>query len=543
MTQDEELDELLELDRDLEKLEFLEARDNLAVYCGLHQPSQIEKDDLPALHKLPMEARYIPAEHHRLILEKLQDVESGKIKRLMILAPPGSAKSTYASVLFPGWYMGRHPTHSIICASQTQDLADRFSRRARNLVGSDIHRDVFGHGLAPDQRAAGHWETEAGGEYHATGVQPFAGRRGDGAITDDLIRGRQDADSKLKRESTWQWILGDLRPRLKPNAWWVFITTRWHEDDPAGRILPKEAFGKSGWFTAKDGEKWYVLCLTAVIETKEEELNDPLGRKLGEIIWPEWFSPEMLAQEKRSQGSRNWNALYQQKPRPDEGAILKKKFWRKWPGAKPPKCEYVISVYDTAFEEGEENDFTARTSWGIFLHEEDAPPGQPGPLKPGEKYRKPPPRERYCAILLERYKDKPDFPTLRREARRHFDEFQPDMVLVEKKASGHSLIQELRRNKVPVLPLKADASKLARAHAASAVLEDGCVWYMDRAWAEEVIEDCAMATFQKGSPGNDVGDTCVYAWLHLRKNFRIDLKGERDDEDDEDAGPQARPLG
>lgn len=544
---DQELVELQQYDRELEQLELLEARDRLTVYAGLHLPAEIEADDLPGLHKLPLPARYIPAAHHRMILEKLQDVEAGKIKRLMILAPPGSAKSTYASVIFPGWYMGRHPSHSIICASQTQDLADRFSRRARNLVGSQIHRDVFGTGLAQDQKAAGHWETEQGGEYHATGVQPFAGRRGDGAITDDLIRGRQDADSKIKRESTWQWILGDLRPRLKPHAWWVFITTRWHEDDPAGRILPKEAFGKSGWFTAKDGEKWYVLCLPAVIETPEEEETDPLGRKLGEIIWPEWFSPEMLAQEKRSQGSRNWNSLYQQKPRPDEGAILKKQHWQKWPG-RPPKCEYVISVYDTAFEEGEENDFTARTTWGIFWHE-----GQPQepvePRKKGEPYRRPPSNGRYCVILLERFKDKVEFPELRRLAKKHYDEFRPDRVLVEKKASGHSLIQELRRNQIPVVALKADASKLARAHAASPVLEDGCVFVptnrhgevMD--WAQDVIDDCASATFQKGSPGNDIGDTCVYAWIHLRSNFRVEMKGENDDDDDRSEAPRPRPFG
>ena len=532
----------------LKEVERRRAKSSLAVYAGLHIPAEIEDDDLPGLHKLSLPARYIPAAHHRLILDKLQDVEAGKIKRLMILAPPGSAKSTLASVLFPAFYMGRHPTHSVVCASQTQDLADRFSRRARNLVGSHIHRAVFGSGLARDQRSSGHWETDLGGEYHATGVQPFAGRRADLFITDDLIRGRADADSKVVRESTWQWILGDLRPRLKPGAAWVNINTRWVEDDPSGRILPKEAFGKSGWFTAKDGEKWYVLCLAAVIETREEEENDPLGRKLGEIIWPEWFSPEMLAQEKRSQGSRNWNSLYQQKPRPDEGAILKKQHWRKWPGLKPPKCEYVISVYDTAFEEGEENDYTARTTWGIFWHE-DPPPVVVEMQKKGQPYRRPPPSGRYCCILLEAFKAKVEFPELRRLAKKHYDEFRPDRVLVEKRASGHSLIQELRRAQVPVTALKADASKLARAHAASPVLEDGCVFVMCNSrgdilsWAQEVIDDCASATFMKGSPGNDTGDTCVYAWLHLRKNFRLEMKGENEEDDDIPQAPRPRPLG
>lgn len=524
-------EELLELDRELEELERRRARDSFAVYAGLHIPADVEADDLPALHKLDLPARYIPAAHHRLICDKLGAVERGEIKRLMVLAPPGAAKSSYASVLFPAWYMGKHPEHSIICASQTQDLADRFSRRARNVVGSEVHREIFGTGLAADQRAAGHWETECGGEYHATGVQPFAGRRGDGAITDDLIRGRQDADSKVKRESTWQWLLGDLRPRLKPNAWWVFITTRWHEDDPAGRILPENWSGKSGWVTARDGERWYVLSLVAVVETQEEADNDPLGRQVGEIIWPEWFTPKMLAQEKRSQGTRNWNALYQQKPKDDESAILKRAHWRLWKEEKPPKCEYIMSVYDTAFEEGEEDDYTARTTWGVFWVERPAPKepirsvktGRPIPVVPSGQH---------CAILLEYWKDKVEFPKLRRIAQEHYDKYKPDRVLVEKKSSGHSLIQELRRAHVPVRALKADRSKLARAHAASVVLEQGAVYYLDRPWAQELINDCAKATFIAGDPGNDGPDTAVYAWLHLRNLFWLQLEDEDDEQPD-----------
>lgn len=525
---DAELLELQEQARDLERLEMLEARDSLAIYAGLHIPSEIEDDDLRGQEKLPIAARYIPAEHHRLILEKLEAVERGEIKRLMILAPPGSAKSTYASTIFPAWYLGRHPGDSLICASQTQELADRFGRRARNLVSSDIHRGVFGSGLARDQKAAGQWETEKGGEYHATGVQPFAGRRGDGVITDDLIRGRKDADSKTVRESTWEWIIGDMRPRLKPGAWWVFITTRWHEDDPAGRILPEKWSGKSGWVTARDGERWYVLSLVAVVETKEEAEHDPLKRDIGEIIWPEWFTPEMLAQEKKSQGSRNWNALYQQKPRPDEGSILKRAHWRKWPHDKPPRCEYVLSFYDTAFEEGEENDYTARTTWGIFYHDEtDAEPG--GKVPSGH----------YCCIILEAFKEKIEFPALRKLAREHYNTYKPDRVLVEKKASGHSLIQELRRHRVPVKGIKSDRSKLARAHAAAVVLEQGCVFYMDRKWADEVIEECSSFP---NAEHDDVFDTCINAWLYLRRMFHLQLRDEKEDKPNDDVDLMPRRL-
>ncbi|MCC6475129.1 MAG: hypothetical protein IT514_15455 [Burkholderiales bacterium] len=440
--------------------------------------------------------------------------------------------STYASTLFPAWYLGRHPAKSLICASQTQELADRFGRRARNMVASDIHRRVFGAGLAPDQRAAGHWETEAGGEYHATGVQPFAGRRGDGWICDDLIRGRRDADSKTVRDSTWEWLLGDLRPRMKPGAWGVFITTRWHPDDPAGRILPKTWAGESGWVTAQDGEKWYVLCLVAVVETDEDRRNDPLGRKVGDILWPEWFTPEMLAQERRSQGLRNWTALYQQRPRPDEGSVLKREHWRRWPYAKPPRCEYVVDVWDTAFEEGEEDDFSACTSWGVFVYDEPAPTEFQDPKRP--RWRKPTTGPRHCVMLLDWWEDKKEFPELRRIAIERYKTSRADRVLVEKKSSGHSLIHELRRAGVPVLALSADRSKLARAHAASVVLEDGCVWYMDRRWADQVIEKCAAATFIKGDPGNDTPDTCVHAWTWLRKTFHLTTRADKPEAPDED---------
>lgn len=530
---DADLAELVALDRDLERLELLRARDSLAIYAGLHIPAEIEADDLVGMEKLPIAARYIPAAHHRLIIEKLEAVERGEIKRLMILAPPGSAKSTYASTIWPAWYLGKHPENSLICASQTQELADRFGRRARNLVASDMHRAVFGGGLAPDQRASGHWETEKGGEYHATGVQPFAGRRGDGAITDDLVRGRKDADSKVVRDGTWEWIKGDLRPRLKPGAWWVFITTRWHPDDPAGRILPKDWDGASGWVTAQDGEKWYVLSLVAVIETKEEEKQDPLGRKLGEILWPEWFTPEMLAQERRSQGSRNWNALYQQKPREEEGAVLKRTYWKKWPADKAlPKVGYVVSVYDTAFEQGEEDDYSARTTWGVFEFEEPPPAGAT-PQERAKHHARP----RMCAILLEAWEDKVEFPELRKLAVEHYFRnplrLQIDRVMVEKKVSGHSLIQELRRAGVPVMGIPAKESKLLRAHAAAVVFEDGCMFYPDKRWAEDVVEKCAAASFMKGDPGNDTPDCCVHAANWLRKTYHLTTKGDAPDPDDE----------
>jgi len=214
---------------------------------------------------------FVPATHHRLLIGELEAVERGECSRLMIYMPPGSAKSTYASVIFPAWYLGHHP--SVIAASHTEELAERFGRRVRNLVASEAHRNVFGVGVAADRKSVGEWETEAGGEYYAAGVGgSITGRRADLGIIDDPVRGREDADSERARETGWQWYVHDFLPRLKPGASQIVIMTRWHEDDLGGRLLEREA------------SKWRV------VELPMEALpGDPLRRKPGERLWPEWF--------------------------------------------------------------------------------------------------------------------------------------------------------------------------------------------------------------------------------------------------------------
>jgi predicted phage terminase large subunit-like protein len=244
---------------------------------------------------------FVPAAHHRLLIGHLEEVERGECRRLMVLMPPGSGKSVYVSQIFPAWYLGRHPEGSIIAASHTQDLADRFGRRVRNLVASEAHRNVFDCGVAADRQAAGQWETEKGGEYYAAGVGgSLTGRRGDIAIIDDPVRGREDADSERARQAAWEWYVSDFLPRLKPGAPQILIQTRWHQDDLAGRLLEREA---------KD---WRVIELAM-----EALPNDPLGRQPGERLWPEWFMPDMVDTAKRD--PRAWNALYQQRPVVEEG--------------------------------------------------------------------------------------------------------------------------------------------------------------------------------------------------------------------------------
>lgn len=264
-----------------------------------------------------------PARHHKFLIQKLEDVEEGRINRLIILMPPGHAKSTYASVLFPTWYLGRNPSKQLIGASHTSELAESFGRKVRNTISRDEYQKIFQIQLTGDSKAAGRWGLVQGGEYYGAGVGGgITGRRADGVVIDDPVKSREDADSETIRNKTWEWFLSDLRTRLKPDAFIILILTRWHEDDLAGRILPEKYNGESGLVTARDGEMWEVINFPAIAVDED----DVLGRSVGEALWPEWLNTEKLDQERISQGERNWSALYQQRPTPESGDY----FHRDW---------------------------------------------------------------------------------------------------------------------------------------------------------------------------------------------------------------------
>lgn len=268
-----------------------------------------------------------PAAHHKLLIEKLEQVSTGDIDRLAVFMPPGAAKSTYGSVLYAPWHFSQHPNHCVIAASHTAELAEKWGRRVRNLVSE--HSLVLGVGLSQDSQAAGRWETSASGEYFAAGVGgAIAGRRADLVVIDDPVRSREDADSELIRDKTWDWYKSDLYTRLKPGGRIVLIQTRWHEDDLAGRLLADMAAG---------GDQWEVISLPALAEQ-----NDPLGRAPGAPLWPEWEDDEALARKRRAVGPRDWSALYQQRPAPEDGDYFKAE-WLK-PYEKPPARE-TLRVY------------------------------------------------------------------------------------------------------------------------------------------------------------------------------------------------------
>ncbi len=268
----------------------------------------------------------VPAEHHILLLHTLHRVAKGEIKRLMIFMPPGSAKSTYASVVFPTWQMGVRPGFNLIHTTYGSDLAKKFGRKCRSICKSKEFSELFTTKLQEGNSAADDWSLENGSTYMCGGVlSGVTGNRADGLIIDDPLKGREEADSATIRNKVWEEYKSSLRTRLKPNGWQIIIQTRWHEDDLSGHILPENYNGESGWLESRDGEKWYVLCLQA----QAERNDDPLGRKPGEWLWTDWFTPEFWENEKRVQGSRNWSALYQQRPSPEDGDYFLSS-WVRW---------------------------------------------------------------------------------------------------------------------------------------------------------------------------------------------------------------------
>lgn len=482
---------------------------------------------------------FIVEEAHLLIAEKLEALAEGRIDRLMIFMPPRTGKSLMVSVFFPAWYLGRFTDRKVMQVSYKTELAVGFGRQVRNMIRDPDYQSIFpGVGLVPDNKAAGRWaihdenatDRKRQGEYFAVGIESgIAGKGFNLGIIDDPLS-EQDAISKVTKDRIWEWYGPGFYTRRQPDHNGIVVmSTRWANDDLPGRLLAAAKDNADDEYA----DKWEVLKIPAVIGKAEARrlnsvndnalLKNPLYperqvyEKGGSFAPRRWPTKELLRQ-KGNMRNRAWVALYQQEPVEDDGNILRRSCWRRWPGKEPPECEYLIQVYDTAFEETEENDFSARTTWGVFEHSDT---GDPRDLQ-------------HHVILLERMRERLSFPLLRDEAKAAYKEHRPDRVIIEKRASGHSLIQELRRAEVPIYPFNPrNKSKLARAHVASNVLEQGAVWYMPRNWADDVIDECAQFPFGEH---DDITDTCVMAWIFLRRMFWLDL---RDDPVDDAPPPGA----
>lgn len=396
-----------------------------------------------------MFAGYQAVDHHWRIATALHEIEAGGLDRLIITMPPRHGKSELASVHFPSWFLGRNPDKRIIAASHSSTLAYHFSRRARNLMSDPAW--PFAVTTAGDLANVQSWDIAGHrGGYYAAGVGGrIAGRGADVLMVDDAVGSAEEADSETYRERTWDWFTQDAVTRLEPDARIVLIGTRWHEDDLIGRAL-------------NGGETWEHVDLPA--------LNDD-----GMALWPERFDAEALTRIKAQIGSRAFEALYQQRPSPAEGAILKREWWQSW-RAPLPAIEWIVQGWDTAFKTGRENDYsvcvTIALSGGQFF-------------------------------VLDRWRERVEFPGLKRALRDQWTRWQPDEIIVEDAASGQSLIQELNQQNAPgallmdhvVLPIvafKPDRDKVARVNAISPYAEGARIFLPAEAgWREEFVEEAA----------------------------------------------------
>ncbi len=424
-------------------------RASLAGYANaIEIPGKPADDDPEAWLFKPVETGV--AAHHLLLLNAVERTAARRYGRLMVFMPPGSAKSTYCSVVAPSWLMGREKDRRYIMASYGSDLAKRMGRRARQVVKSPGFASLFNCQLSSSTSAADEWALTNGSEYLAGGIlSGITGNRAHGLFIDDPVKGREQADSPTIRQKTWDAYQDDLLTRLIPGGFVVLVQTRWHEDDLAGRLLPKNYAGQSGMIECRDGKVWEVINLPAQCEAAD----DPLGRQLGEMLWKEWFDEEHWRPFRLQ--SRTWAALFQQRPRPDEGGIFKEAWCARRYTAIPPEAKMIVHSWDTAQKPEQINDPTVGTIW----HSGRGAPGH---------------------YLREVYRERIDYPTLRKKVIAYAERDRPAAILIEDKSSGQSLIQELRNTtSLPIIAIEPDGNKVFRANEVSSMVEAGLLHLPD----------------------------------------------------------------
>jgi predicted phage terminase large subunit-like protein len=434
--------------------------------------------------------------HHRKLAKIFTDVVEGRKKRVIINIAPRMGKSEFSSYLFPAYFLGKYPNKKIIMGTHTAGLSEDFGRRVRNLIDSEEYREVFPQTMvADDQKAAGKWSTSAGGQYYAAGVGgALAGRGADLFVIDDP-HSEQDvkSNSRLAFDTAWSWFQTGPLQRLMPGGAIIVIMTRWSLLDLTGRLID---------YQAKNPEAvpWEIVELPAILNEDTENEKS---------LWPEQWPLASLKSTKASLDPRYWNAQYMQQPTSENSAIIGRKLWRIWEGDEPPTCEYIIQSWDTAFETKNNSDYSACTTWGIFYNEEENDTPQ--------------------LILLDAFKDRMAFPELKTVALKHYKEWEPDAFIVEKKAAGAPLIQELRNMGIPVQEFSPSRGndKMVRVNAVADLFSSGKVWAPDTRWAREVIEE--VAAFPVGEH-DDFVDTTTQALLRFRQGGFISLDSDEKDD-------------
>ena len=433
---------------------------------------------------------FICGRHHKIFAEKLNKVASGEIKRLIVNMPPRHTKSEFASTFFPSFIMGKKPKMKIMQTTHTGELAVRFGRKVRNLMDQKEYKEVFPEvKLQADNKSAGRWETNKGGEYFAAGVGGAVTGRGADLLIIDDPHSEQDAMSPNALESAWEWYTSGPRQRLQPGGAIVLVMTRWSSIDLTAKLLDsqKEALA----------DQWEMIEFPAIFP----ETDNPL--------WPEFWPKDELLKVKSSIPGIKWNAQWMQNPTAEEGAIIKRDWWKRWKHKSIPPVKYIMQSYDTAFSKNQTADFSAISTWGVFKPSEDAPD---------------------CLILLDCQKGRWDFPELKEIAMREYTYWECDMVLIEAKASGTPLTQELRRMGIPVVNYSPTRGhdKHSRMHSVAPIFESGMVYAPNKTFAEDMIEECASFPF---GANDDLCDTMTQALMRFREGGFVSLASDYEDQE------------
>tara|TARA_R110002153_G_scaffold50522_2_gene142156 strand:- start:609 stop:2084 length:1476 start_codon:yes stop_codon:yes gene_type:complete len=429
---------------------------------------------------------FIEGNHHRVMADAFNRIASGDLKRLIINMPPRHTKSEFASYLFPAWYLGRFPDRKVIQTAHTAELAVGFGRKVRNLVGSDDYAKIFSSvSLSSDSKAAGRWNTNVGGDYFAIGVGgAVTGKGADILIVDDPHSEQEAAQNDPSvYDKTYEWYTSGPRQRLQPGGAICLVMTRWSKKDLTGSIL-KASIERGG------SDEWEIIELPAILPS-------------GKPLWPGFWPLEQLEALKAELPVGKWSAQYQQDPTSEEGAIIKREWWKEWTKRDPPDCEFVIQSWDTAFLAKQTADYSACTTWGVFYNEDRVA----------------------NIILLDALQERLEFPDLKKRAYEMYKEYEPDACIVEAKAAGSPLIFELRRIGIPVSEYTPGRGKdkIARVNAVSDLFHSGRVWAPKKRWAEEVIEQ--FASFPMGDH-DDLVDSSTQALLRFRQGGFINLDSD-----------------
>jgi predicted phage terminase large subunit-like protein len=436
---------------------------------------------------------FISGRHHKRMADAFERVANGTCKRLIINMPPRHTKSEFASYLLPAWFLGKFPSKKVIQCSNTGELAVGFGRKVRNLVDSEVYHEIFPElTLQADSKAAGRWNTSKGGDYFAIGVGgTVTGKGADVLIIDDPHSEQEAAMAASNPEiydKVYEWYTSGPRQRLQPGGAIVIVMTRWASRDLTGQVLKSAA--------QRSGEEWEVIEFPAILPS-------------GSSLWPEFWALDELEALREELPNSKWQAQYQQNPIGNESAIIKRDWWKWWEKDDPPHCDYILQTWDTAFEKTQRADYSAGTTWGVFnLHEDHGAPN---------------------IILLNTYKKRVEYPDLKKDVLKEYNEYEPDGVLIEKKASGAPLIYELRAMGIPVqefTPGKGQ-DKIARLNAVSDIIASGKVWIPRTRWAEELVDE--VASFPSGEH-DDLVDATTLALMRFRQGGFLRLPSDEPDE-------------